>query len=708
MKKTDPGARARALRQAIAEHDWRYYILGKPTVSDAEYDRLFAELRDLEKAHPELVVPDSPTQRVGDPLPEGTGFAKVAHAVAMLSMDSLFDEDEVREFEKSVLRFLGLSSGDELAWSVEPKFDGVSTALVYEQGQLALGLTRGNGSVGEDITQNLRTVRNLPLALSARERAVPRLLEVRGEVLIRRDAFARFNDELAAAGRVRLANPRNATAGALRRNDPAEVRRYPLEFHAWAAPRIESGGKGADFATHTELLAALRAWGFSDSGYAQRVQGIEGCIAYRHAVEKRRAEIPFDVDGIVAKLDRLALRERLGETSRATRWQFAYKFPSAEATSQLLAIEVMVGVNGRLTPRAHVAPVEIGGVTVRHTTLHNADHVESLGVRIGDRVFLHRAGDVIPQVMGVAEPARGRAPAGWKAALPEELLGENGALRPGVVWQWRAEFAMPETCPACGAATVREGKYWRCPNLRGCRPQLVGRTAQLAGKNGFEIDNIGPKMIEQLADAGLLTSPADLFHLDPEALLELERWGRKSVDNLMAQIEERRRTTLDRFLGALAIPDVGPATARLLAAHFPDLDALMAADAEALEHIDGVGPELAASVVAWFADPTNRKLVARLFAGGVEIVAAPRARARTGAFAEKAVVFTGTLAKMTRAEAKRLVESLGGRVASEVSSKIDFLVVGDKPGSKRKKALELGVAVLEEDEFLARAGRAAP
>lgn len=688
----DPAQRARELRAELAEHDHRYYNLAAPTISDAAYDRLFRELVELEEAHPELVVPGSPTQRVGAPLPEGTSFAKVRHAVPMLSIESLFDEDEVREFDEKIVRFLGLDDGSELDWSVEPKFDGVSASVLYEHGQLVRCVTRGNGAVGEDVTSNLRTMRNLPLALRATDHPLPERLEVRGEVLIARAAFERFNDELEAEGRARLANARNAAAGAVRRNDPREVARYPLEFHVWAAPLVE----GPSFETHTELFAALRSWGLPDSGFGRRVRGIDGCIAYRQEILERRAQVPFEMDGIVAKLDSLELRARLGETARATRWQFAYKFPAVEATSRLLAIEASVGANGRLTPRAHVEPVGIGGVTVRHATLHNAEHVRSLGLKVGDRVFLHRAGDVIPQVTGVAEPAKGRAPAGWKERLPAELRDADGRPRPGVVSGWRKAFEMPSECPACGTPPIQEGKYWRCPNLYECRPQLVGRVLQLAGRSGFEIDNIGPKMVEQLVDAGYVSSPADLFHLPLDRLAELDRWGEKTVANLAAQIEERRRVPLERFLAALSIPDVGPTTARLFAKHFDRWEDVAAAEPDELEAIDGVGPEVAKATRAWFATDENRAFLERLFAGGVE-VGADEARAGSGPLEGKSFVFTGTLPSMSRAEAKRFVEGRGGRVVSGISKKVDYLVAGEKAGSKRKKAEELGVTVLDEE-----------
>jgi NAD-dependent DNA ligase len=875
--------RACELRSELTRHSRLYYNEGRSAVSDAEYDRLYAELVQLEARFPELVVPDRPTQRVGAALEVGTSFEKRAHEVPMLSIDSLFGEEEVREFEGRILRFLGLESGDELWWSVEPKFDGVSASLLYEDGVFVRGLTRGDGSVGEDVTANLRTVKNLPLRLSDEHGAPPALLEVRGEVLIRRDAFDAFNADREARGEPLLANPRNATAGAIRRNDPAEVARYPLEFHLWDAPRFEQerGVESTAFASYVDKVARLVELGLPDSGHGERVLGLAACLAYHDAIEAKRFEIPFDMDGIVAKLDELALRERLGRTARAMRWQYAHKFAPVEAVTTLRAIEVMVGVGGRLTPRAHVDAVDVGGVTVRHTTLHNADHVKALGLAIGDRVSLHRAGDVIPQITGVALAAGGDEPEDWHLGVPASLLkspasdaakvaegaapnradatgivsrtasgsasdatdaadttdaadaadaadatdaadaadatdatdtadatdaadasdaiegidedseaeAETSArtfeetlklVRPGVTWRFRARFEMPATCPACGTPVTSEGKYFYCPNGLSCRPQLVGRARLLAGRGGFEIDRIGPKLIDQMAEAGLLSTPADLFHLDREKLLELDRWGEKSVDNLFAQIEERRRIPFDRFLVGLGIPEVGPATAKLLAARFPGYeelrDAMLAEsvageversksstdkvvkpgpsaestpeqnpkanpepkskpkrskkrmDAETdagqaglfddvpagdepteepapdpalatLTELDGIGPEMAAEIAHFFRRADMREMIERMLAAGVEIQAVEHKT--DGAFAGKTVVLTGSLASLTRTEAKRRIEAAGGRVASSISKRTDYLVAGEKAGSKLKKAEELGVATLDEAALLA-------
>ncbi|MEM7517085.1 MAG: NAD-dependent DNA ligase LigA, partial [Planctomycetota bacterium] len=513
MSPMKPAVRIAELREVILEHDRRYYVEGTPNISDAEYDELFRELRGLEKENPELVTPDSPTQRVGAPLPEGAGFDKVAHDVPMLSIESLFDNEEVRDFEGKIRRQLKMEEDEALEWVLEPKFNGVSASLLFENGEFTRGLTRGDGAFGEDVTANLRTVRNLPLQLTGSD--VPSLLEVRGEVLIPRDQFDRFNEARVAADQPRLANPRNATAGAMRRNDPAEVRRYPLVFYPWAVVRLE----GAEFETHAQLLDALRRWGIELWGADETASSIDEAIAYHDRMEETRGEIPFDVDGVVSKLNDLKLRERLGRTSRTPRWQYAHKFKALEATTRLRAIEVQVGNNGRLTPRAHLDAVEVGGVTVRHTTLHNADHVASLEVHVGDQVFVHRAGDVIPQVSGVAEAAKGKAPKGWKDDVPAELFGAPpldeqeetptvesadsqsarlahtapDEIRPGVIWEWRAEFVMPTHCPACETEVVAEGKYFRCPNVYGCPPQVFGRTVQMAGRGGFEIEGMGEK-----------------------------------------------------------------------------------------------------------------------------------------------------------------------------------------------------------------------
>ena len=701
-----PAGRLESLRAEILRHDRLYYNEGRIEISDAEYDALFRELKALEAEHPDLITPQSPTQRVGAPLPEGDSFEKVRHAVSMLSIESLRSEEEARDFASKVHRFLGLEEGEELTWHVEPKFDGVSAALIFKDGRFEQGLTRGDGTTGEDITSNLRTVRDVPVVLGME--SPPALLEVRGEVLIARDRFDRFNALREERGQPTLANARNATAGALRRSDPAEVRRYPLEFHPYTIVRCE----GLELPTsHAERLALLAEWGFSPPSEDATVTGIDGCLAYHGRMEARRDDIPFEMDGIVAKLDDVRLRDRLGSTARATKWQYAHKFAPVEATTVLRAIEIQVGVNGRLTPRAHVDPVEVLGVTVRHATLHNEDYVLTLGAKPGDRVLVKRAGDVIPQITGVAKAGPGKAPAGWTEAIPESLRGEDGEPRPGAIVRHGEPFGMPDACPACGTEVVREGKYVRCPNVHGCPPQVIGRTVHMAGRGGFEIDSLGEKMIVQLFEAGLLSSPAELFGLrevPDESLVALERWGQKSVDNLKRELEEARKAPLDRFLAALSIPEVGGATARLLSRNFGALDEVRGATLEQLVVVDGIGEEVGARIVAWFQEPRNQELVDSLLASGVEIELQDESEAGS-AFDGSTVVFTGTLEGMSRFEAKKAVESQGGRVASSVSAKTTFLVVGGKPGSKAKKAEALGVTVLLEEAFLARlAGEVGP
>ena len=719
--KKEAAARAAHLRVELTRLSSLYYNQGQREISDADYDVLFRELETLEQANPELVASDSPTQRVGAALSEGEGFVKRAHKVPMLSIDSLFGNEEVQEFEERILRFLGLECGDELEWSVEPKFDGISASVTYRDGLLELGLTRGDGAIGEDVTANLRTVSNIPLRLSADKRKVPALLEVRGEILIARAAFDKFNEAREGAGEQLLANPRNATAGAMRRNDPAEVARYPLEFHIYSAPRIEfAAGDEQDFESYIDIVQAMREWGLPDSGLGERVRGLAACIEYHDKIEAGRWDIPFDMDGVVAKLDDLELRARLGQKSRSMRWQYAHKFEPVEAVTTLRAIEVMVGVGGRLTPRAHLDAVEVGGVTVRHTTLHNADHVKALGLAIGDRVTLHRAGDVIPQVTGVSLTATGEEPTDWRGGVPESLLlaedktedaaqkeaGEfnfapaQRTVKAGVTWRFRSHFEMPAVCPSCDTKVTSEGKYFYCPNGLSCRPQLVGRVKLLAGRSAFEIESIGPKLIEQMAEAGLLRTPADLFHLDREAVLDLERWGEKSTDKLFRQLEERRHVDVARFLVGLGIPEVGPSTSKLLAKRFTNFDELMQTTEETLIELDGIGPEVAREIVEFFSAESNLAMIARFFDGGVQL-RFPDPDSGVGVFAGKTVVLTGTLETLKRAEAKSIVESNGGRIASSVSARTDFLVAGAKAGSKLKKAKALGVLILDEPGFLA-------
>ncbi|MFT4648642.1 MAG: DNA ligase (NAD+) [Planctomycetota bacterium] len=728
--KTDKAVlkRMHELREWIHTANAAYYGGQDSGISDAEYDRWLVELMAIEEDHPEWVTPDSPTQRVGAPLEEGSSFEKVEHAVPMLSIASLFAEEEVRDFEEKIERFLGVDDDRQLSWSVEPKFDGVSASLTYEKGVFVRGITRGNGKVGEDITANLKTIRNLPLRLQEGLFPIPDLLEVRGEVLIATARFHEFNKERVARDQPLLANARNATAGALRRNDPAEVARYPLEFYSYSAPRIEYHGKsaGADVGlfgeeapvaaqasggsaesgsieSQSQLFEALQAWGFPVSGYQEVAHGLDECLAYHDRLEAGRDAIPFEIDGVVCKLDGFAIRERLGRTARSTRWQYAHKFAPRSEVSTLLAIEIQVGTKGRLTPRAHLVPVGVGGVTVRHATLHNEEHVQNLGLHPGDRVYLERAGDVIPQVTGVASLAKGTAPEEWERGLPASLRDAEGELRNGVVWRFAQDFVMPEQCPACGTNVERSGKYVICPNSLGCIPQRMGRTILFAARAGIEIESIGEKGVEQLFTEGLISSPADLFYLKKEDLMELEGWGEKSAANLIKELAASRNIPFGKFLSSLAIPGLGGTVGDLLATNFASLEELQAADSDTLQHIDGLGPVTTGHILEWFEEPQNLAMLERMFDGGVTLVHTDKSEG--GVLDGLRVVFTGTLEGITRAEAKKWVEDAGGKVSSSISAKTDLLIQGGKPGSKAKKALDLGVEVLDEAQFRERLGQ---
>jgi DNA ligase (NAD+) len=651
------------LRRLIHHHDRLYHVEARPEITDAEYDRLFRELKELEAHHPDSVPSDSPPRRVGAPLAEGTGFRVVRHAVPMLSIDSLFTPDEVREFDTRARKGLGLADDQEITYAVEPKYDGVSTSLVYENGVFVLGLTRGDGVQGEDITANLRTVRTLPLRLAAE--TPPRLLEVRGETILSRKAFVRLNRALEEEGEPAFANPRNSVAGTLKRLDPAVVARRPLEFIAWGLGRVE----GASWRTHWEVMTRLEEWGFRISTHRERCTGPTAVIEFHDRLEREREDLPYEMDGIVAKVDDLKAHDRLGSTSRHARWQLAYKFTPRQATTRVREIRVQVGRTGTLTPVAVLDPVNIGGVIVQRATLHNEGEAREKDVRVGDAVVVERAGDVIPEVVRV---------------LVEQRSGE---LPP---------FEMPGTCPECGAQVVREGAFVLCPNIS-CPAQIKGRIVHLAGRRALDINRLGSKVVDQLMAAGLVREVADVFYLDREALVALERWGEKSADNLLEQLERARRVPLPRLLFALGIHQVGEATARLLAERFASLEELERATLEELQEVDGIGPEVAASIHDFFQTPENHRTIHRMVEAGLQV---ERPRAAAGPLAGKVFLFTGTLASMTRSRAQERVEALGGTAAEGLSARVSYLVAGEDPGAKLERARKLGVTVLTEDEFL--------
>lgn len=658
--------RARRLRAELRRHNHRYYALDDPEISDAAYDRLLRELIDLESAHPSLRTPDSPTRRVGAPPLEK--FESARHGRPMRSLDNAFSETELRQFDDRVRRRLGVDG--EIRYTAEPKLDGLAVELVYEDGRLVRAVTRGDGETGEVVTENIRTIRQVPLRLETK--TPPARLDVRGEVFIGLDGFRRLNAERAAAEIPPFANPRNAAAGSLRQLDSRITAARPLEIFVYGVGLAE----GFDPETQGALLSELADLGFRVNPLVRAGVRLAEAAAFFRELSDRRHDLPYEVDGLVIKVDRRDRQAELGDRARSPRWAIACKFEAVQETSRILAIEVQVGRTGAVTPVARLEPVEVGGATVRNATLHNADEIRRKDIRIGDTVLIRRAGDVIPEVVKAVESAR------------------TGAERP---------FAMPTECPACGAEIVRNADEAaaRCVNVA-CPAQIKGRIRHFGSKGAFDIDGLGTKLVEQLVDRGLVASPADLFRLDVESLAAMDRMGPTSAANLVRTLGDARRIGLDRFLYALGIRHVGETVARLLAERFGTLDATMDASQEALAAVEGIGPEIAESLRRFFERPENRETVARLRASGVEIRARePKTPTSESPLAGKTVVLTGTLSAMTRSEAKRRVEAAGGRVAGSVSKKTDYLVAGDRPGNKRDRAEKFGVAILDETAFAA-------
>jgi DNA ligase (NAD+) len=614
------------LRAAIRAADDQYYNRGWSDLTDADYDRLFVELRELEAARPELVTADSPTLRVGAPLPKGGSFPTAPHLAPMGSIESLMAAGEVREFDQRVHRLLDLPPETPLVWSCEPKLDGTSANLLYEHGQLARGLSRGDGSQGEDLTRNLRTIRDLPLALAG-PGPFPARIEVRGEAILSKRAFAALQEREETSSEGTFRNARNTVAGTLKLLDPRVVKRRALDFIAFAVGHVE----GMEFASHGELRQRLTAWGFQVAEPARTVTGIDAVLAFRDELERRRDELPYELDGIVAKVDDMALQQRLGRTSRTPRWALAYKFAPRLGTTRVLAIGANVGRTGAVTPVAHLEPIELAGVTVRNASLHNWALLAERDVRAGDLVEVQRAGDVIPEVGRVFVERR---PADSVPAAP------------------------PAACPSCGSALHAEGKFVHCLDLA-CTAQLVGRIVHLAGRRAFDVEGLGPKQAEQLVAAGLVRTLPDVFTLAAKqpALLDLDRWGERSTQNLLDQIERAKAPTLARFLHGIGIRHVGETTAKDLAAHFGSLERLQGASAEQLMAVDGVGEEVAAAVVDFFASPTNRAALQALAEAGVQ--PQESAGVTAGPLAGRVFVFTGSLTTMSRDDAKARVEALG-------------------------------------------------
>ncbi|GAC1306872.1 MAG: NAD-dependent DNA ligase LigA [Steroidobacteraceae bacterium] len=666
MSRSGRGAagRAKALRELLERYNYRYHALDDPEVPDAEYDRLLVELRALEATHPSLVTVDSPTQRVGaKPVAQ---FGEIRHLVAMLSLDNAFDAEEVRDFDRRIRDRVGPEH--EIGYSAEPKLDGLAVSVRYEAGSFSLGATRGDGESGEDITQNLKTIASLPLKLRGGE--WPRVLEVRGEVFMPLAGFERFNREARARGEKPYINPRNAAAGSLRQLDPRMTANRPLDLFVYGIGYVEGGNLPA---SQSELMRQLRLWGFKICPQSRKVDSIEGCLEYYRALAKQRADLPYQIDGVVYKVDDIDLQRKLGFVSRAPRWAVAHKFPPEEALTTIRGIEFQVGRTGALTPVARLEPMFVGGVTVRNATLHNMDELARKDVRLGDTVVIRRAGDVIPEVASVLIERR---PAG---ALPVEL---------------------PAACPVCGSPVVRdpEQAIARCTGGRSCAAQRREEIKHFASRRALDIHGLGEKLIDQLVERGWLYTPADLFELDTDALASLDRFGDKSARKLQEAIDAAKKTTLPRLLYGLGIRDVGEATAASLANHFNDLSALRQASAEDIERIPDIGPVVARNVAGYFADPANRELIDRLTASGLHWPTAPRRDG--GAWDGKTFVLTGTLESMTREAAAEAIVACGGKVGGSVSKKTDYVISGAQAGSKLKKANDLGVAVLDETAFL--------
>jgi len=654
------------LTDELNRHTRLYYVYDRPEISDAEYDRLTRELEALEADWPELKRPDSPTERIGPPPAEG--FAPARHLVPMLSLDNAMDESEMRAFDERVRRILGSDAPVEYAG--EPKLDGAGVELVYESGRLAVGATRGDGRVGEEVTANLRLVLTIPSSLADKGPKPPRHVSVRGEVILPIAAFERLNRKRVARGEEPFANPRNAAAGSLRQlHDIDRERLRSLEFRAYAVGE----GVPAGVRTQMQVLATLRGWGFVVSAESALCADVDKTIAYHARMLKKRDALPIESDGTVFKVDRLDLQTELGELPRSPRWAIAYKFPPQQETTIVEDIDVQVGRTGALTPVAKLRPVRVGGVTVSSASLHNQDELNRKDVRVGDTVLIQRAGDVIPQIVLVVKEKRPRG---------------------------THPFHLPVKCPVCGARVVRlEGEaVTRCTNLD-CPAQLKNNVLHMASRGALDVDGLGEKLVDQLVDRGLVKRVSDIFSLDADTFAGLDRMGEKSAANLVAALEGARDTTLPRFLLALGIGHVGETVADLLARHFRDLDPLMHASIEEIDAVPGIGGAIAESVARFFADPRNAAEVNRLRQHGVRWPKGSPAPPREGPLVGKTFVLTGTLQGMTREEAKTRIEAAGGRVAGSVSKKTDYVVAGEEPGSKLAKAQELGISVLDESGF---------
>jgi DNA ligase (NAD+) len=656
--------RTEKLRQEINRHNYLYYVLDSPEITDADYDALFRELAGLEEKYPELVTPDSPTQRVGGvPLEK---FSQVAHRIPMLSLENAVSESEIEDFDERIKRFLALPAGEDIEYVCEPKMDGLAVELVYEKGDFTVGSTRGDGFVGEDVTQNLKTVKTIPLRLTTNE--PPDRLEVRGEVYLALKAFQKLNEEREEAGEPTFANPRNAAAGSLRQLDSRITAKRPLSIFCYAPGEVA----GYDFHSQNEFISTIPDWGLPVNPLARKVRGIREVILFYQEMAAQRDSLPYEIDGVVVKVDSFALQRDLGEKTRSPRWAIAYKFPPRQAVTVVEDIVPQVGRTGVITPVAHLRPVEVSGVLVSRATLHNWEEMEKKDIRIGDTVVVERAGDVIPAVVKVITENR----TGGERTLP-----------------------IPAQCPECGSEVVKiPGEVAvRCMGLS-CPAQIRESLIHFASRNAMDIDGLGDKYIEQLLRLGLVKNVADLYSLRKDDFMKFDRMGDKLAENLLNAISRSKNRELSRFIYGLGIRQVGEHTARLLATAFGSLENLEKATDDELLSIREIGPQVAQSIVTFFRNPENIAVIGRMLEEGVN--PAREEKKIGGRFAGKTFVFTGALTRFTRDEAKKMVENEGGHAAGSVSRKTDFVVAGAEAGSKLAKARELGVKILSEEEFL--------